>query len=96
MDLLSLASIQIEFVQDKKTKEPFPTKAGIGTIIQETALKPEYSISLLPGVGTVEGNRGDVVIIAPPYNVSREEVDIIANTTERVVEDVFRNLLSGA
>ncbi|OJJ45803.1 hypothetical protein ASPZODRAFT_2109043 [Penicilliopsis zonata CBS 506.65] len=82
----------IEFVKDKSTKEPFDAKLGIASLIQDTALKPEYSISLYAGTGTVEGVRGDHVILAPPYIVTQEEIDIIVNTTVRVVTDVFNSI----
>ena len=52
-------------------------------------MKPEYSISLYAASGTVEGTRGDHVLLAPPYNVTKEEIDIIVDTTARVVNDVM-------
>lgn len=81
--------LQIEFVKDKTTKEPFSTDAAIAFHIQETGLKAEYAISLYAAPGTVDGVRGDHVIIAPPYNVSKEEIDIIVDTTVRVLDAVF-------
>lgn len=80
---------QIEFVKDKTTKEPFSTDAAIAFHIQETGLKPEYAISLYAASGTVDGTRGDHVIIAPAYNVSKEEIDVIVDTTVRVLDAVF-------
>ncbi|KAL2006883.1 hypothetical protein VTN00DRAFT_9551 [Thermoascus crustaceus] len=82
----------IEFVKVKETKEPFDPKLGVASRLQETALKPEYSISLYPGTGTVDGTRGDHVLLAPPYNSTKEEIEFIASTTARVVEDVFGRL----
>ncbi|OJJ63737.1 hypothetical protein ASPSYDRAFT_38368 [Aspergillus sydowii CBS 593.65] len=79
----------IEFVKDKTTKEPFSTDAAIAFHIQETGLKPEYAISLYAASGTVDGTRGDHVIIAPAYNVSKEEIDVIVDTTVRVLDAVF-------
>ena len=40
----------------------------------------------------MDGVRGDHVLLAPPYNVSTEEVDFIVDATVRVVEDVFKGL----
>lgn len=40
----------------------------------------------------MDGVQGDHVLLAPPYNVSKEEVDFIIDTTVRVVEDVFRGI----
>lgn len=83
---------KIEFVRNKRTKSPFPPKAAVAHRIQETALKPEYSVSLFAGTGTVEGKFGDHIILAPPYNVSKEEIDVIVDVAGRVVEEVFKGL----
>lgn len=53
---------------------------------------PPHGISLYAAGGTVDGVRGDHVLLAPPYNVSKEEIDYIVETTERVVENVFTKL----
>jgi adenosylmethionine-8-amino-7-oxononanoate aminotransferase len=79
-------------VKAKRTKEPFDPKLGVAAFIQDTALKPPYSISLYAGSGTADGVRGDHILIAPPYNTTREEIELIARLTQRVVEDVFANL----
>ncbi|KAL4915538.1 pyridoxal phosphate-dependent transferase [Aspergillus aurantiobrunneus] len=79
----------IEFVRDKATKEPFSTDAAVAFRIQETGLKPEYGISLYAASGTVDGTRGDHVILAPAYNVTKEEIDIIVKTTAQVLDVVF-------
>ena len=52
-----------------------------------------YGISLYAAAGTVDGVRGDHALLAPPYNVSMEEIDIIVDTTERVVKDVFAQVV---
>lgn len=63
---------------------------GIAAQVQETGLSPEYGISLYAAGGTVDGIRGDHILLAPPFNVSKEEIDFIVGTTVRVVEDVFK------
>lgn len=83
---------QIEFVRDKSTKEPFPPNIGLGTRIQDTALQPEFSISLFANTGTIEGKAGDHVFLSPPYNVSKEEIDTIVDVTGKVLDDVFGRL----
>ncbi|KAF9887385.1 hypothetical protein FE257_010240 [Aspergillus nanangensis] len=79
----------VEFVKDKATKEPFESEAAVAFHVQETGLKPEYSISLYAASGTADGTRGDHVLLAPPYNVTREEIDLIVDNTKRVIDDVF-------
>ncbi|RDW76724.1 aminotransferase, class III [Aspergillus mulundensis] len=79
----------IEFVKDKETKEPFDPKTALAFKIQETGLKSEFGISLYGCTGTVDGIRGDHVIISPAYNTTKEEIDIIVDTTAKVLGEVF-------
>lgn len=85
-------SWQIEFVKDKKTKEPFDSKLGLSTRVQDTGLEPDYGVSLYAGTGTVAGVAGDHVLLAPPYNVSKEEIDIIVDQTVKIIDAVFASL----
>ncbi|KAL4809337.1 pyridoxal phosphate-dependent transferase [Aspergillus unguis] len=79
----------IEFVKNKATKEPFGTEDAVAFRIQETGLKQEFGISLYASSGTVDGVRGDHVILAPAYNATKEEIDLIVETTARVLHEVF-------
>ncbi|GME31660.1 Aminotransferase [Neofusicoccum parvum] len=79
----------IEFVKDKSTKEPFDPKNGIAMGVHEKGMEPEYSISIYPGTGTADGKSGDHVLLAPAYNVTRADVEKIADLTTRVITDFF-------
>ncbi len=57
-------------------------------------MHPDYSISLYPGTGTVDGMVGDHILIAPAYNVTEKDVDLIVDLTASVIEDVFRDMES--
>lgn len=74
------------------TKEPFDPKHRLCFLIQEAGLRPEYGVSLYGSAGTVDGIRGDHVLLAPPYIVSKEEVDIIVDTLARILTEVFGEL----
>ncbi|KAJ5578768.1 uncharacterized protein N7459_007732 [Penicillium hispanicum] len=82
----------IEFVKDKATKEPFDPKSRFSFLMQEKGLQPEYALSLYGGSGTADGIRGDHIILAPPYTVSKEEIDIIVDSTARILADVVSEL----
>ncbi|GMF74678.1 unnamed protein product [Aspergillus oryzae] len=86
-------ALQIEFVKDKSTKEPFSPEMGVAAHIQETGLDPTYGISLYAAAGCVDGTRGDHVLLAPPYNVTKDEIDLIVETTARVLEHVFTKVV---
>ncbi|KAA8646493.1 hypothetical protein EYZ11_003000 [Aspergillus tanneri] len=79
----------IEFVQDKQTKEPYPPSNALAWTLHTAGLKPQHSISLMPGSGGVDGTNGDHIILAPPYNTTREEVELMVDRTVRVIQDVL-------
>lgn len=85
-------ALQVEFVKDKTSKEPFDPSTRLSFHIQEKGLEPGYSVSLYGCSGTVDGVRGDHVILAPPFNVSKEEIDIIVDVFGKVVAAVLEEL----
>jgi adenosylmethionine-8-amino-7-oxononanoate aminotransferase len=44
-----------------------------------------------PGHGSVDGTRGDHLMVAPPYTVSEQEMRAIVNTLRQGVEQVERS-----
>lgn len=81
---------QIEFVADKATKAPFPAEKKIAPSVHGVALT-DHSISLIPSTGMVNGKDGDIVQLAPPYNVTREEIDLIVERISAAIEQVLGN-----
>ena len=84
--------LQIEFVKDKATKEPFDPTTRLSSLLQEKGLETKHSISLYGCSGTVDGVRGDHVILAPPYTVTKEEIDTIVDVTARILAEVLADL----
>jgi adenosylmethionine-8-amino-7-oxononanoate aminotransferase len=82
----------LEFVRDKKTKEPFDPKLGVAQRVSDLALSPLYNMTLYPGGGTVDGVSGDHVILAPSYIVTKDDIDYIAKVTSDVVHQVFQEI----
>ena len=79
----------IEFVRDKKTKEPFDPLLKVASEIHDLGMEEPYSISLYPGNGTVDGKSGDHILVAPPYNSTPAEIDLIGMRTVDVIEKYF-------
>lgn len=77
----------VEFVKDKSTREPFPKQDNIAERIRQAAL--EESVLVYPTQGCVDGERGDHVLLAPPFIVTREESAIITRALEAAVAKVF-------
>jgi adenosylmethionine-8-amino-7-oxononanoate aminotransferase len=67
---------------------------GIATRVQNAALSPEYGFAIYPGTGTVDGVRGDHVLLAPPYNTNKDEIILIASLTEKVIKHIFAKITS--
>ncbi|KAK2599957.1 hypothetical protein QQS21_005341 [Conoideocrella luteorostrata] len=65
----------VEFVRDKKTKETFDPAVGFGAKVMQAAFR--RGVAVYPGAGTVDGLRGDHVLLAPPYTVTEEELAVI-------------------
>jgi adenosylmethionine-8-amino-7-oxononanoate aminotransferase len=80
----------LEFVQDKATREPFPPSARVAARVAEAALA--RGVFIYPGAGTVDGVRGDHVMIAPPLTASEAECDELAAAVLEAVAAVAREL----
>jgi adenosylmethionine-8-amino-7-oxononanoate aminotransferase len=77
----------VEFVKDKGTHEPFPKESGIAERIKQAAL--EKDVLLYPGQGCVDGARGDHVLLAPPFILTAEESQLIADGLGYALRQVF-------
>ena len=79
----------VEFVRDKRTLEPFPAEEKVCEKIRDAAM--EHGVLTYPTQGCVDGRRGDHILLAPPFIVSREECATIGRALMAALEDVFRN-----
>jgi adenosylmethionine-8-amino-7-oxononanoate aminotransferase len=75
----------IELVQDAK-KTPFPRSLKLAESIVRRAF--EKGIILLPGHGLEDGVVGDLLMLAPPFIVKKEEVDEIYQVLSKIIEEV--------
>lgn len=49
----------------------------------------EFNIAVYPCLGCSDGVKGDVIIIAPAYTVTKKDVNHIAMTLKAVVDRYF-------
>ncbi len=75
--------IGMEFVKDKKTKEPFPLEAKVAGTVTRVAL--ENGAILYPGVGTADGVVGDHILLTPPYIITREHADQLTSIIDQAI-----------
>ncbi|KAJ5090249.1 hypothetical protein N7532_008933 [Penicillium argentinense] len=79
----------MEFVRNRETKESYPPSQKIAWTLHTTGLKPQHAISLMPGNGGADGVNGDHICLAPPYNTTKEEIEMIVERTVNVIQEVL-------
>jgi adenosylmethionine-8-amino-7-oxononanoate aminotransferase len=67
----------IELVADRNSRTPFDPGLKLHQRIKDAAFA--RGLGCYPGGGTVDGKRGDHVLLAPPYIVSAAEIDLIVD-----------------
>jgi adenosylmethionine-8-amino-7-oxononanoate aminotransferase len=55
-------------------------------------MQEPYNISMYPGNGTVDGKKGDHVLLSPAYNVTKDDIKKIVDLATRVIDDFFAEL----
>ena len=82
----------IELLEDPSRKAPFASTLNISGRIEEACRK--HGLLVYPGRGTVDGQRGDHILLAPPYNVTIAEVAEIVDRLGRAVDETLYALRS--
>jgi adenosylmethionine-8-amino-7-oxononanoate aminotransferase len=82
--------IGVEFVHDKARREPFAKAAGIAQRVRQAAL--EKNVLTYPTQGCVDGERGDHILLAPPFVLMPEESEIITKALEAAIAKVFDSI----
>ncbi|CUX47527.1 aspartate aminotransferase family protein [Agrobacterium genomosp. 13] len=67
----------VEIVADKDSKEPFDPSRKIHARIKKEAM--QRGLMCYPMGGTIDGRHGDHVLLAPPYIIRPDEIDMIAD-----------------
>ena len=77
----------IEFVADRESKRTFDPARKVNARVKAEAL--ERGLLCYPMGGTVDGVRGDHVLIAPPYIVSDAQLDELTDKLGQAVDAAF-------
>lgn len=77
--------VGVEFVADRASKVPFDHEMNLSAQFGDRLL--EKGIILYPGRGSVDGLRGDHILITPPLTLSREEIDLMVNAMNEVISE---------
>ncbi len=81
----------IEIVEDRDTKEPFEPAEGIAARLKKRAFAD--GLMVYPMGGTVDGQRGDHVLLAPPFIIGEEH---IAEITDKLAAALDATLAEAA
>ncbi|MGE0845554.1 MAG: aspartate aminotransferase family protein [Flavobacteriaceae bacterium] len=80
--------VGLEIVADKETKEPFDPALKLHAAIKKACFAD--GLMVYPMGGTVDGERGDHVLFAPPYIIDESHVGEIVERFSRSFETVMR------
>lgn len=75
--------LALELVRDRETREPFAPDLKVHQRVKASAF--ERGLLVYPGGGTIDGKRGDHILLAPPYNVTIAELDVIVERLAQAV-----------
>jgi hypothetical protein len=76
----------IELVRDREAKEPFARSARVAERVLEAAR--DEGLLLYSSTGHVDGANGDLVMLGPPFCLTDEEADLLAERTVSAVRAV--------
>ena len=79
--------LALELVKDRATKEPFEAELELSERIRVRAM--ENGLICYPMGGIVDGKRGDIVMIAPPFIVEEQHVFELVDKLNRTLDDVL-------
>ncbi|KAJ3498551.1 hypothetical protein NLG97_g1043 [Lecanicillium saksenae] len=73
----------VEFVKDRESKETFDPSITFGIRVQQAAF--EAGVAIYPGWTTVDGKRGDHILLAPPFTVTEEQLKTIVKALKAAI-----------
>lgn len=82
--------VGIEFVQEKDTKKPFSRERMFAENFVLRAF--DNGLVLWPNTGHADGINGDLVLVAPPFIIGRDEISQIVDILGKTLEDLKNNI----
>jgi adenosylmethionine-8-amino-7-oxononanoate aminotransferase len=80
----------IELVADRASKTPFDPSVALNLAVRDAAMA--RGLAIYPMAGTIDGKRGDHIVIAPPYIARAEDIDAIVARMGDAVDDAIAML----
>ena len=76
----------VEFVADRATKRPFERSLRFAERFTERAFA--NGLIVWPNVGNVDGTSGDLVVVAPPFTATEEELEEIVRRMDGTLKEM--------
>ncbi len=73
----------IELVRDKQTRAAFDPALKLNAAIKRACL--DKGLMVYPMGGTIDGQQGDHILIAPPFIVTQQQLDFVVETLKQVI-----------
>ena len=84
--------VAVELVADRTTGAPFDPALRIAPRVKQAAF--DLGLICYPSSGTIDGTRGDHVLLAPPYIAKGAEIDEAVHLLARALDVVLRTSTS--
>ena len=75
--------IGVEFVKDRESRQPFEPALQINATLKRVAM--ENGLMCYPMGGTIDGRRGDHVLLAPPFISTEDDIEQIVLRLDRAL-----------
>jgi adenosylmethionine-8-amino-7-oxononanoate aminotransferase len=75
----------VELVEDRASRRPFDPARRMNERVKQAAYA--RGLACYPMGGTIDGRRGDHVILAPPYTVTEAELEMILDRFAAAIQD---------
>lgn len=85
--------VGVELVADRETREPYPRSSRVTERI--VAAARERGVLLYSGTGQANGVDGDTILLGPPFVVTDDELERIAEVTAQAIGVATAGVLSG-
>ena len=80
----------IELVADRASKSPFDPALKLHARVKSAAM--ETGLMCYPMGGTIDGARGDHVLLAPPFIITDDEIDLLVERLAIAVDNVVQSI----
>jgi adenosylmethionine-8-amino-7-oxononanoate aminotransferase len=75
----------VELVRDKASKTPFDPTLKLHAVIKANCMS--RGLMVYPMGGTIDGQYGDHILIAPPFIITVNQLDFVVDTLNTVIRE---------